>query len=316
MSTKFSRLFVFRILLVATLLSSIGLSAQPAAAAPQAISVNACAMVYNSNSAGGLAVRVNPTTSAAIIKRIGDGTIVKISEGPRSANGYTWWKHDQGGWSAGSYLRDTACPVVNPPMLDKLITLVNGRTVKARDLDGLTPAKGMDSTYGKPGQLPLTAPVTSNTASRSALLYRAVIHQFAVGNNARYTPSSGYTYCNTFAGDVMRAMGASLPTKREYSGGALRDDATIGFPALYNWLNGQSNGWRKVALSNWSQVVAHVNAGKPALAVTTSHVAVIRPNQSNVSGWGQLRIAQAGASGRITNDTNLYFQPAFFVIHD
>ena len=78
--------------------------------APLAISVGGCAVVVNSGS-GGLAVRATPSTSGTLIKRIPDGTKVKILEGPRSANGYTWWRHDQGGWSAGSYLSDIACTV-------------------------------------------------------------------------------------------------------------------------------------------------------------------------------------------------------------
>jgi hypothetical protein len=295
------------VIAIMMLLSSIG---TPVLAAPAAISRNACAQVYNSASAGGLAVRGTASSSGSLIKRIPDGTIVKISDGPISANGYTWWKHDQGGWSAGSYLRDANCPVTGG-ILDTYVTLTDGRVVKVRDLDGATPVKGMNSTYGKPGQLPLDAPVKSSTSNRSADLYRSVIQQFAVGNNARYTASSGYTYCNTFAGDVMRAMGAPLPTKRQYSG--LKDDATIGFPALYNWLNTQPNGWRKV---NLSQLVAHVNAGKPGLVVTTTHIAVVRPGQGNVTTNSSLRIAQAGATGKILNNTNLYFTPAFFIIHD
>ena len=77
------------------------------------ISVGGCAIVTNSNSAGGLAVRPSPG-STTLIKRIPDGTIVTITGGPATANGLTWWQHNQGGWSAESqngvrYLTDTSC---------------------------------------------------------------------------------------------------------------------------------------------------------------------------------------------------------------
>jgi hypothetical protein len=81
--------------------------------------------------------------------------------------------------------------------------------------DEKNPAPGMDSTYGKPGQLPLDAPVKSNKSNRSAELYADVINQFGVGNNPRYDKDN-HTYCNTFSGDVARAMGVPFPQKREW----------------------------------------------------------------------------------------------------
>jgi hypothetical protein len=64
----------------------------------------------------------------------------------------------------------------------------------------------------------------------------------------------------------------------------------------------------------------HVNAGKPALASDPGHIAVIRPNQSNVPSVADLRIAQAGAHN--LNDIRLgdaglgsTFDPRYF-IHD
>lgn len=205
--------------------------------------------------------------------------------------------------------------------LNQWVTLTDGRQVQARNLDGLTPARGMDSIYGRPGQLPLNAPVTSTPNTRHADLYRAVIHQFAVGSNPRYTPWGGYTFCNTFAGDVMRAMGVPLPTKRECYG--YNDDATIGAQALHAWLNRSDSGWRRTyptSQSDLQTLIAHVNAGRPALASDPGHVAVIRPGQPNVGSVRDLHIAQAGASGRCRNDITLgeagygsVFNPSFFV---
>src|SRR5262245_31111690 len=79
-----------------------------ALAAPAAISVGACAVV--SSGGVGLNVRSGPGTNYSLVGSLSDGTVVKITGGPTSANGYTWWQHDHGGWSAGNWLVDTSCP--------------------------------------------------------------------------------------------------------------------------------------------------------------------------------------------------------------
>jgi len=103
--------YVTILILVSMLL---GLSMpQIASAAPLPLSVGQCAVVTGANGAGGLAVRSQAGLSSTIIRRIPDGTVVKILGGPISKDGYTWWQHDQGGWSAGTYLADKACPGTN-----------------------------------------------------------------------------------------------------------------------------------------------------------------------------------------------------------
>ena len=103
-STRVFRMMLFALVSLSLLFSSFAV-AKPAFA----LGVGTCGKVVNSNSAGGLAVRSSPSTAATLIKRIPDGTIIKIVDGPISSGGYTWWKHDQGGWSAGSYIVDTPC---------------------------------------------------------------------------------------------------------------------------------------------------------------------------------------------------------------
>lgn len=189
--------------------------------------------------------------------------------------------------------------------------------------DGSKPAPGMDSTYGKPGQLPLDAPIKSDVNNRSAGRYQDVINQFAVGNNPRYNADGSYTYCNTFAGDVARAMGAPLPQKREF-GMNPQDQATIGFPQMWQYftdpnapVTAASDGWRQV--NDVSVIKDHVNSGKMAVAVNNGHIAVIQPGQGeSVSNLNSLAIAQAGA----TNSNNLTLAegfgssptPQFFII--
>ena len=207
-----------------------------------------------------------------------------------------------------------------PAILDQSFKTSAGTTITARDLDGRTPLAGMNSTYGKPGQRPLVAPITSVADQRHPDLTRAVIAQFGVENNARYTEDD-YTYCNTFAGDYARAMGAPLPTKAEM--GKAGDLATLGAQPLHTWLinQGAERGWQAIDPSQPDQLrrlIEHVNAGKPALASDAGHIAVIRPDQSASASVADLHIAQAG--GHNLNDVRLgdagletKFKPVYFI---
>jgi uncharacterized protein YukE len=205
-------------------------------------------------------------------------------------------------------------------ILNQKVRLNNGAEVLVAHLDGRTPVAGMDSIYGKPGQLPLNAVITSTPENRDPDLYAAVIHQFGVEGNPRYAPDR-YTYCNTFAGDVVRAMGAPLPTKADL-GISKGDRATVGTQALYRWLttDAGAQGWREVnpnTPEGLRLLQDHVNAGKPALAADEGHVAVIRPGQQ-ANSVADLRIAQAGA--RNLNNVRLgdaglgsAFKPRYFI---
>lgn len=65
-----------------------------------ALAIGEPAKVANSNSSGGLAVRETAGTTAKVIKRIPDGTVVRLTEGPIYRSGMKWWRHSEGGWSA------------------------------------------------------------------------------------------------------------------------------------------------------------------------------------------------------------------------
>jgi len=80
-----------------------------ASAAPPRIYVGGCAVVTGANSAGGLRVRSGPGTNYTQVGTIYDGTVVRITGGPASGSGYTWWQHDHGGWSAANWLADSSC---------------------------------------------------------------------------------------------------------------------------------------------------------------------------------------------------------------
>lgn len=56
----------------------------------------------------GLNIRVNPTTSANLAASAKDGDLLVVLEGPKEADGYTWWKvkteAGKEGWAAGTFL--------------------------------------------------------------------------------------------------------------------------------------------------------------------------------------------------------------------
>ncbi|MHA1279106.1 MAG: hypothetical protein ACTSQ8_18075 [Candidatus Helarchaeota archaeon] len=191
------------------------------------------------------------------------------------------------------------------------ISLGSNESTHEIQYDGAKPAPGMDSTYGKPGQVPLDAPVKSDPSNRSAELSEDVINQFAVGNNPRYAKDN-HTYCNTFAGDVARAMGVPLPQKNEW-GLNPKDRATVGFPQLYDYFTNSNApvkasdaGWVELGKNDLLTLESHVNSGKMAVVVNNGHISVIKPDQA-ISGFDNILISQAGA----TNSNNLTLSEGF-----
>jgi predicted chitinase len=147
--------------------------------------------------------------------------------------------------------------------------------------------------------IPVDAPLKGDPANRNADTYADVIDQFAVGNNPRYAPRGGNTYCNIFAWDVTKAMGAEIPHWVDGAGnptgvGQGRElDANGGHLWLQN--QGPSHGWREVSAEEAQQMA---NQGHPTVASWHNpggigHIAVVRPGEINERGPA---IAQAGAS--------------------
>jgi hypothetical protein len=166
------------------------------------------------------------------------------------------------------------------------------------------------------------APIQNRPGERSVDAYLAVILQFDVANSypCRYTPSCGGTTdtrCNIFASDVMNAMGVPLPTKGDLGVGhgsaKTTDPMPANAPDTHAWLETQQVGWKKIDPNNpddWAKLMAHVAAGKPALASHPEHIAVVRPDQPgglDVGDIGGLNIAQAGAY----NSNNTFVHTAF-----
>jgi hypothetical protein len=180
------------------------------------------------------------------------------------------------------------------------------------------------------------APIKNAASQRHPTLYYATIEQFEATwaeFACRYRPGCGLadTRCNIYAGDVMRAMNVPLPRKGDLGVGAgdsqWTDPMTANARNLNEFLNGTrvstdpaNNGWRAInptTADGLRQLIAHVEAGKPALASDTGHIAVIRPSQAGVTRWQDLRIAQAGALNFMNDRLEAGFgvgrQPQFFI---
>jgi len=172
----------------------------------------------------------------------------------------------------------------------------------------------------------VTPAFTNQPGNRHLLYYLGVINQFRVASayECRYRPypengcaantGSSDTRCNIFAGDVMRAMGAPLPTKGELGIGAAgsenSDPMTATAVHLNAWLLAGNGGWARIdtaSPADLARLLAHLRDGKPALASRSDHIAVIRPEQFietlTADNLGDLRIAQAGAFN--SNNTTL-----------
>ncbi len=140
--------------------------------------------------------------------------------------------------------------------------------------------------------------ITSEPYQRSRSKLDAVIDQFKVTSNPRYRATTGDTYCNIFAQDVVRALGYELPWGRAND---------LGF-----WLM-TSGAWQPLSSS---RAQAWANEGKPALAAWINpdstrpgHVAVLRPGgliaQAGATNYNKATLAQGFGSSRL-NQVSFY----------
>jgi predicted chitinase len=145
--------------------------------------------------------------------------------------------------------------------------------------------------------LPSDAPVKGDPSHRNADTYAAVIDQFAVDRNPRHLPRDGATYCNIFAWDVTRAMGAEIPHWVDGAGNpaSVGQGRELDANGGHRWLeqHGPRFGWREVSAE---EAQAMANQGHPAVASWNNpggigHIAVVRPGEMTSRGPA---IAQAG----------------------
>lgn len=164
---------------------------------------------------------------------------------------------------------------------------------------------------------------TKTADAMRAQLYRAnayaVVATLNVEKSGRYQPRNGQTYCNVYAYDMVRALGAYLPRVWWYSGAEqqLRAGKHVGSDygktvyemnadGLWQWLEGtgQEFGWAK--LDDMPAAQSYANAGRVVvLAAKNSrgpgHISVVLPEteQAQASGEGAAMRplqSQAGAA--------------------
>ncbi|MDR0818183.1 MAG: hypothetical protein LBN43_01255 [Oscillospiraceae bacterium] len=126
--------------------------------------------------------------------------------------------------------------------------------------------------------------LAGTVAQRSPELLKAIVDQFKVERNNRYTPNrGGYTYCNIYVQDVMSALGVELPR--------------LGAIATEEWLasQGVANGWYE---TDAKTAQMYANAGRPAITSMGSdgHLQVIVPEQNGAYDPSKgVAISQAGS---------------------
>lgn len=164
--------------------------------------------------------------------------------------------------------------------------------------DGINPAPGTVNTNRADYNHP---PLTNAPGQRDRAIYAQLINQFAVGHNPRYLPGDGNTYCNIFAWDVSRAMGAEIPHWIDGSGNIAAPFAPhaseININGGVNWMRNQGRnqfGWKSCTPQEAQDAA---NTGRVAVVMWKNtgsghgHVAVVRPGSTNDGGP---EIAQAG----------------------
>jgi len=164
--------------------------------------------------------------------------------------------------------------------------------------DGHHPAPGTTSTsranYSHP-------PLTNLPGQRDQAIYSQLINQFAVGDNPRFLPGHGETYCNIFVWDVTRAMGAEVPHWIDGSGNIAVPGAPHASEININggvvWMRNHGvteHGFTRVTAE---QAQDAANRGQLSIVMWKNptgghgHTAIVRPGLINQRGP---EIAQAG----------------------
>jgi hypothetical protein len=156
--------------------------------------------------------------------------------------------------------------------------------------------------------VPTTPPLTNDAGNRDPSKYLAVVRQFDVENNSRYTPRNNSTFCNIFLWDVTKAMGCEAT--------GVGQGKELNANAACAWLSGvgYNHGWSRCSALEANN---NVKVGCPAVVIWMNpkgigHVAVVIPSDRP-----GVRIAQAGATNFFDGDVSKGFGklPVFFYKH-
>jgi peptidoglycan hydrolase-like protein with peptidoglycan-binding domain len=262
-----------------------------------------------------LEYRIKSGDTLAAIARHYNVTVESLVRANRIANPNRIWA-GQVLWIPRGSGSSTAQP--STPIVQTQSRSTAGSTVsyqgdgKKGTYDGSKPAPGTTKAAG----VPVDAPIQGDPKQRNAATYDAVIDQFAVGVNPRYTPKPKTTYCNIFLWDVTRAMGSEIPHWVDGQGNPSKPSTKnkeLTANATFEWLrkHGGRFGWRCLGSASkpeasapaskwpalWQEAQNLANRGFPVIGIWSNpggigHVGVVRPGQASANGPA---LAQAGA---------------------
>jgi WXG100 family type VII secretion target len=171
-----------------------------------------------------------------------------------------------------------------------------------------------------------------NTSSgRTGQQLNQLLDSYKVESNPRYekfrdgNPATNDTYCNLFAADVAKRLGAPLPLYVTDGNGNITKwlgatdmkrwlDGTLNAPGQYT--QGPQNGWTKVSAAD---AVNAANNGGLVVTAGHGHMAVVRSGGNPAAGAGNVPIAQAGAnnfsSGTVKNGWGQWTNEAEFYVY-
>ncbi len=189
---------------------------------------------------------------------------------------------------------------------------LGGRLADALVETGIkSPLKGL---FPASRALPYTAGAVGSPDDRSPERLDAILDQFNVATAGRYQPTLSATYCNIFAWDATRALGAEIPhwVSRD-TGAPYAYDTALSYRenaararemtanALFDWLEARAGtiGYRE---ATQEQAREAANAGRPAVAIwknpdpgRSGHIVVLRPHDPDQPGSPSgTYVAQAG----------------------
>jgi hypothetical protein len=162
--------------------------------------------------------------------------------------------------------------------------------------------------------IPLSAPLQSRAGSRGPNVYYSIAQQFRVTEMPRYVAQPPQTWCNIYAWDVTKAMGAEIPHWYDKVSGVpmpVGKGSEMRANDMVTWLDQGNGGWRQVpgdtakarAAVGYPTVVIWANPSGPG------HVAMLLPDGS---------IAQAGATNlwRASITSGFGYRAVKFFTHD
>lgn len=191
---------------------------------------------------------------------------------------------------------------------EDLISIADRFERADRSDGGLHPISGSGASSNPQPPPPSSGTGSSSNNTADVKKVKDAIAALNVTKNPKYQPKNGNTYCNIFAMDFCKKMGAPFPEWLDWNKDGKIDDYLNANEAI-SWLDGSYNakkgvkvetgaqlGWKIISANEAAQ---YASEGKVVLAGWTNpvasdpgHLAVVRPESTA----GNIQIAQAGGS--------------------